>query len=63
MASNCEFKKELQRHFDNLTANMQRPGYAEAVESALFSDPDKLKQHYRPGFIESTAHTPGSRKI
>jgi predicted transcriptional regulator len=45
------FLAVLSQQFDSLTAGMNQPN---ATEQALFSDPENLNEHYRPGDTEST---------
>jgi len=48
-----DFSRVLSRRFDELVADMNRPGAAEAMEAALFADPATLAAHYRPGVGEA----------
>lgn len=48
------FVQALGERFDSLTASMNRPGAAEATESALFADPASLNRTYRPGTTETS---------
>ena len=46
------FTRGLSRRFDELTAQMNRPGGNRAVDTALFGDVDSLNQNYGPGSTE-----------
>lgn len=47
------FDQVLAQKFDCLVAEMNRPGMAETVTDALFSDPADLNRNYRPGITET----------
>lgn len=47
------FEEALAQHFERLAGKMKQPGFAEAVEKALFSGPEVLSQSYRPGTTET----------
>jgi len=47
------FPEALAQRLDDLIAQMNRPGAAQAVESALLADPATLNRTYRPGATET----------
>ena len=49
------FTQALSRRFDTLMAQMNRAGSRQAIEAALFGDPDTLNASYRPGDTEDKA--------
>ena len=48
-----DFTQALSRRFDELVAGMRAPGAAEATEQALFGEPSRLNETYRPGTTET----------
>ena len=42
----------LSQRFDELVARMNQPGASQVMEAALFADPEKLNESYRPGSTE-----------
>ncbi|TVS13814.1 MAG: hypothetical protein EA419_00790 [Wenzhouxiangella sp.] len=49
-----DFARALSTRFDALVANMNQPGAPEAVDAALFADPDVLNDSYQPGTTETS---------
>ena len=47
------FTQVLSQRFDELVAGMNRPGAAQAIDTALFGDPAALNKSYRPGATET----------
>ena len=61
MATDKEIERDVMQLFDDLVTMMQRPGYAEAVMEALFTDTDTLNKHYRLGTTETKSNIPPGR--
>ncbi len=51
--SENDFVNVLAQRFDELVAEMNRPGAADAMDAALFADPATLNANYRPGATET----------
>jgi len=47
------FTQALSQHFDELVADMNRPGAAQATNAVLFGSPASLNETYRPGDTET----------
>ena len=47
------FTQVLSQRFDELVAGINRPGAAQAIDTALFGDPAALNKSYRPGATET----------
>lgn len=52
-STNRDFDDRLNQLFGDLVAKMQRPGFSEAVEHALFGGTEALNKSYRLGATET----------